>query len=102
MLHSAGYRTVYFLRLACDFNGDVKDLREKQKEWPWLTHDSDYSKCHVVAHEAVEEGLDGLLAPSARRDSGTCLPVYKRTAISNPKSENVASFTFDPSTNQFS
>lgn len=101
MQHPTRPRTVYFLRLACDFYGNLKDLREKQNEWTWLTHDSDYAKCHVIAHEAVEEGLDGLLALSARRDSGTCLPVFKRTAISNPISEDVVPFTFDPSTNQF-
>ncbi len=101
MQHPTKPRTVFFLRLACDFSGSAKDLREKQNEWTWLTHDSDYAKCHGIAHEAVEEGLDGLLAPSARRDSGTCLPVFKRTAISNPTSEDVISFTFDPSTNQF-
>lgn len=99
--HATKPRTVYFLRFACDFNGSGKDLRVKHDEWLWLTHDSDYSKCHGIAHEAVEEGLDGLLAPSARRDSGTCLPIFKRTAISNPTSEDVVSFTFDPSTNQF-
>lgn len=101
MQHSIKPRTVYFLRLTCDFSGSLKDLREKQNEWTWLIHDSDYAKCHGIAREAVEEGLDGLLAPSARRNSGTCLPVFKRTAISNPASEDVVSFTFDPSTNQF-
>lgn len=94
-------RTVYFLRFACDFNGTGKDLRVKHDEWLWLTHDSDYSKCHGIAHEAVQEGLDGLLVPSARRSNGTCLPVFKRTAISNPESEEYVSFTFDPATNQF-
>lgn len=99
--HATKPRTVYFLRFVCDFNGSGKDLRIKHNDWPWLTHDSDYSKCNDIAREAVEEGLDGLLAPSARRNNGTCLPVFKRTAISNPTSEDVVSFTFDPSTNQF-
>ncbi len=98
--HATKPRTVYFLRFACDFNGSGKDLRIKHNEWPWLTHDN-YSKCHDIAREAVHENLDGLLAPSARRDSGTCLPVFKRAAISNPISEDVVSFTFDPSTDKF-
>lgn len=99
--HATNPRTVYFLRFACDFNGCGKDLRVKHDEWLWLTHDSDYSKCHGIAHEAVQEGLDGLLAPSARRGNGTCLPVFKRTAISNPESEDILSLTFDPTLNQF-
>lgn len=99
--HATKPRTVYFLRFACDFNGTGKDLRVKHDEWQWLTHDSDYSKCHDIAHEAVQEGLDGLLAPSARRNNGTCLPVFKRAAISNPESEEIVSFTFDPATNRF-
>lgn len=99
--HATKPRTVYFLRFVCYFNGDGKDLRVKHTDWPWLTHDSDYSKCHDIAYEAVREGLDGLLTPSARRNSGTCLPVFKRTALSSPESEEFVSFTFDPSTNQF-
>ncbi|MEK6681605.1 MAG: RES family NAD+ phosphorylase [Nitrospirota bacterium] len=99
--HTTKPRTVYFLRFACDFSGYSKDLREKYNEWPWLTHDTDLSMCHGIAREAVQEGLDGFLAPSARRNNGTCLPVFKRAAISNPEREELVSFTFDPTTDQF-
>ncbi|MEK6657699.1 MAG: RES family NAD+ phosphorylase [Nitrospirota bacterium] len=101
--HATKPRTVYYLGFACDFVGNSKDLREKYSEWPWLTHDTDssISKCHNIAREAVQEGLDGLLAPSARRNNGTCLPVFKRTAISNPESTEFVAFTFDPTTSQF-
>jgi hypothetical protein len=94
-------RTVYLLRFFCNFDGFAKDLRKHLDEWPWLTHDSDLSMCHCIAREAVQEGLDGLLAPSARRKSGACLPVFKRTALSSPVSEEIIPFTFDPATGQF-
>lgn len=96
-------RTVYYLGFACDFVGNSKDLREKYSEWPWLTQDtiSAISMCHGIAREAVQEGLDGLLAPSARRNDGTCLSVFKRTAISNPESAKFVAFTFDPTADQF-
>ena len=91
-------RTVWYSRFACDFNGTVKDLRRKQADWPKLTHDSNYGFCNGLGKEAVEEGLDGLLAPSARRDGGTNLPVFRRGAIDNPGDLTTVAATYDPET----
>ena len=90
-------RTVWYSRFACDFNGTVKDLRRKQADWPDLTHD-DYGFCNRLGKEAVAEGLDGLLAPSARRAGGTNLPVFRRRAIDNPGDLTTVAATYDPAT----
>lgn len=95
---SNGPRTVWYSRFACDFNGTVKDLRRKQADWPDLTHDSDYGFCNRLGKEAAAEGLDGLLAPSARRASGTNLPVFRRRAIGNPGDLTTVAATYDPAT----
>ena len=69
----------------CDFDGSVKDLRRKKAEWSELTYDTDYRFCNELGFEALKTGLDGLLAPSVRRVGGTNIPVFKRSAISNPR-----------------
>ena len=61
-------RTAFYTRFSVTFEGTVKDLRAKRGEWRGLTHDSDYAFCNRLGAEAVAAGLDGLLAPSARRD----------------------------------
>ena len=71
-------------------------------EWPELTHDSDYGFCNALGAEAVESGLDGLLTPSARKDHGTNLPVFRRRAIDNPVVEARVAVTLDPSTGEVS
>ena len=74
-----------YMRFTCDFEGFTKDLRPKKAEWPALTYDSDYGFCNELGTEAVQERLDGLLAPSVRRVGGTTVPVFTRAAISNPR-----------------
>ena len=70
---------------SCDFDGSVKDLRRKKAEWPGLTYDSDYKFCNKLGAEAVKTSLDGLLTPSVRQVGGTNIPVFERSAISNPR-----------------
>lgn len=89
-------RTGFYSRFSCDFKGAIKDLRPKRADWPNLTHDSDYQFCNALGAEAVELGLDGLLAPSARRIGGSNVPVFKREAISSPVILDLVAVTFDP------
>jgi len=98
----AGRRTAYFSRFACDFNGTTKDLRSKKRAWPGLLHDSDYEFCNQLGAGAVRLGLDGLLTPSARRESGTNVPVFSRKSINNPREPVLLSMTYDPSTQKVS
>ena len=67
-------------------------------KWPRLTHDSDYRFCNGLGAEAVKSNLDGLLAPSARKDTGTNLPVFRRQAIERPVVQARVAVTLDPST----
>ena len=98
----AARRTAYFSRFACDFKGTTKDLRSKKRTWQGLVHDSDYEFCNRLGAEAVRLGLDGLLTPSARKESGTNLPVFTRKSISNPREPVLLSMTYDPATEKVS
>ena len=99
---STGPRTAYYVRFVCDFSGQTKDLRPMRAKWPELTHDSDYRFCNALGAEAVACDLDGLLTPSARRDTGTNLPVFQRRAIDSPVVEARVAVTLNPSTGDVS
>lgn len=93
-------RSAYYQRFTCLFEGEEKDLRDKQSEWPDLVHDIDYTFCNRIGAEAVWLELDGLVVPSARRKSGSNLPVFKRPAISDPKSQGLVKITLNPRTGE--
>ena len=93
-----GQRSAYYQCFTCLFEGKEKDLRDKQSEWPELVHDSDYTFCNRIGAEAVRLELDGLVVPSARRKNGSNLPVFKRSAIRDPKAQDLVKITLAPRT----
>ena len=95
-----GQRSAYYQRFTCLFEGKEKDLRDKQSEWPELVHDSDYTFCNRIGAAAVRLELDGLAVPSARRENGSNLPVFKRCAIRDPESQDLVKITLDPRTGE--
>ena len=95
-------RTAHYVRFACDFSGRAKDISSKRRDWSMLTHETDYSFCNGLGAEAVASGLDGLLAPSARREDGTNLPVFSRAALDNPGDVEIFMAVFDSSTGKVS
>ena len=90
-------RTAYYSCFSCDFEGQAKDLRLKQSDWPGLT-DDDYQFCNRLGAEAVEISLDGLFTPSARITNGTNFPVFTEGSIRNPQVAMKVAVTYDPST----
>ena len=78
----------YYLFMACDFQGDVLDLRDEEKQHPDLISqtDSGYPFCQALAQQAIASSLNALLTPSARhRPNGVCTPVFSRSALTNPR-----------------
>ena len=90
-----GKRTAYFQRFSCKFEGVKKDLRPKARDWPELTHKSDYSFCNNLGAAAIEEGIDGLVVPSARHE-GANMPIFARQAIGSPRSEGIVAISYSP------
>ncbi len=93
-------RRAFYQRFSCSFEGSEKDLRHKSSEWPELTHESDYAFCNRLGAEAVRLGLDALVAPSARRQGGSNLPVFSRSSITAPRDEALVSVTLEPATGE--
>lgn len=95
-------RTMFFRRFCCRFEGVEKDLRPRLGEWPDLVHSSDYTFCNRLGEEAQVSGIDGILAPSARRSEGTNLPVLRRRALSDPEEGDLVSLTLNILTDEVS
>lgn len=87
------------MHLTFRFEGRIKDLRGKEKDWPLIVEsdiDEAYSFCNRLGAEGMSEGLDALYAPSAREMGGTCTPIFRREAVSNPRQEALCSLTYRP------
>ncbi len=93
-------RTAYRLSFKIRFRGEAKDLRPQVDEWPLLVHDSDYSFCQELGREAHSTDIDGLFAPSVRREGGTTVPVFSRGALSEPAALDYAAFSIEPATGE--
>ena len=88
-------RVAYYHRLRCRFRGSAADLRARATDWPFLVGDGGqaYSRCQALAREGVELNIAGFLTPSARRASGTNVPVFRRQALSEPEILGVAALS---------
>ena len=71
----------------CHFQGKVADLLRMQEQHPELTSETreGYPHCQEIATEAIDRGIQGLLAPSARNRGGSCVPIFDRNALSAPE-----------------
>ena len=91
-------KKIHRVLFSCEFSGPTKDLRSFS--CPKLIQDDDvadgYQFCRQLGREAVDEGLHGLLAPSARRQGGTNLPVFERKALSNLRLGDHFNIVYDP------
>lgn len=95
-------RVAYYSRLRCRFRGSAANLRPKAQAWSFLIENGEhaYSRCQALAREAIELNVAGLLTPSARRASGTNVPVFRRQALSEPEILGVVAFSGEPSTGE--
>jgi hypothetical protein len=99
ILGGASTSTQVFLRLTkCDFAGDVKDLRAKAVDWHFLTSNDWGIECAEIGADAASGGVHGLLTVSARRLTGTNLPVFRRECLSNAVDTEYRVFTIDSAT----
>ena len=92
----AGMRRVWYMRYTFEFVGEVKDLRPKLAEWPALIHDSDYGFCNKLGSEAKAAALHGLLAPSARNEGGTNLPIFVKTTVDKFSEGKLVEVAYNP------
>ena len=66
-----------------------------------MVHKSNYTFCNQLGAEAKVLEIDGLVTGSARY-KGSNLPVFTRSAVSDPELGGVVAMTYDPSTGNVS
>ncbi len=96
-LRAAGTRTPTQFHYSADsyqFSGITKDLRSMSGTWSGLTHPTDYSFCTQLGKEAIAQGLDGLVTPSARRAEGSNLPVFRAASLAFQSSTGTLVLTY--------
>ena len=84
-----------FHLIECSYDGATRDLRGKELEYTDLTSETEtgYPFCQNLAQTAIECGIDGFFAPSARNSGGTCVPIFRRKSLSDPRAERSYSAT---------
>ncbi len=77
----------FYSMIKCCFQGSTLDLRGCESKHPELVSDTDvgYPFCQELGKHAVQNGIKGFFTPSARLKRGTCVPVFFRTAVTEPQ-----------------
>ena len=73
----------FYSLIDCRFSGFIVELRGMEEKHPELTSETErgYPFCQRLGRQAVENNVEGFLAPSARNRGGTCVPVFTRRAL---------------------
>jgi hypothetical protein len=87
----------HYRRLQCRLNGSGYDVRPKSIDWPFLTGDNTYLPCQALAKEVKGVGASAMLCPSARRETGTTLPIFVREMLSEAEVLGVVILQIEPS-----
>ena len=76
------------------------DLRGKETVYPDLVSRESYAFTHQVGRYAYEQGLNGLLAPSARRD-GVNAAIFKQERLSNVRDRTFLTYRLNAARDTF-
>jgi len=76
------------------------DLRGKETVYPDLVSRESYAFTHQIGRYAYEQGLNGLLAPSARRD-GVNAAIFKQERLSNVRDRTFLTYRLNAARDTF-
>ena len=76
------------------FVGSTRDLRAASGKFPGLVTE-DHNFCREVGVAAYAQNLDGLIAKSVRRPTGSNLPILRRSTLSEPQELGKITFHVD-------
>ena len=90
MRESASRYPRFYSLISCRYSGMTADLRGQEETHADLVSRTEqgYPFCQQLGLQARDHHIDGFFAPSARNRGGTCIPVFERSAISEPKIES--------------
>jgi RES domain-containing protein len=85
--------TFVFCDYFADFRADLHDIRGDRNYSDCLDPKS-YVKSQKLARELLGEGSAGIVYPSVRRSSGTCLVCFRPALVTNVRRNGNVTFTF--------
>jgi hypothetical protein len=82
----SGFSPRYYRFIGARFVGSAVDLCGSSEELSFLISkdEAGYPLCQLLADEARNTGVDAFYTSSARREGGTCVPVFVQAGIRNP------------------
>jgi hypothetical protein len=86
--------TVTYDDYLADFSGSVHDVRRARAFRPCLDPDS-YIESQALAERLLDAGSLGVVYPSVRRSSGTCLAVFRPALVANVQRGDTYRFTWE-------
>jgi RES domain-containing protein len=76
-----------------DFSGEFHDLRRDRRFADSLDADS-YKSSQALGQQLLDRGSLGVVYPSVRRSSGTCLACFRPAVVANVRRDGQYAFTF--------
>jgi RES domain len=87
--------TQYYYRVfRVGVRADLRDLRAKLFDWPWLIDKDRYDRCQRLGKQASDQDAFGFLTPSARRTNGVNAPLFRSDAIQDGTAVEVGLYVF--------
>ena len=79
-----------YTMIECRYEGTTANLLGQEKSHAKLVSrtKAGWPFCQKLGCQAIARGLDGFLTASARSHGGTCVPVFSRSALSEPQVGN--------------
>ena len=76
----------FYSLIACSYSGITANLCGQENIHPELVSETKegYPFCQQLGLQAIARDIDGFMTPSARNGGGTCIPVFKQSALSEP------------------
>lgn len=82
-----------YLDYLADFRADFHDLRKSSEHANCLSPTS-YTASQVLAAQLLELGSSGIVYPSVRRRSGTCIACFRPVLVTNVRKGRIYKFVF--------
>ncbi len=80
---------------AVDLDGELHDLRGRQSDYPLVYREDSHAAGRHLAGVLRQEGSNGIVYDSIRREGGECAAVFRPRLLSNCRQERHLSYVWD-------
>lgn len=83
-----------YIDYLADFQSDFHDLRKDAREFSACLDPDSYAASQALASQLLNTGSAGLIYPSVRRRTGTCVACFRPALVLNVREGQKVTFTF--------